>query len=90
MTLCELMHKVEWADLTPYIERHLPERPETKLADDDWVDAYLRRLYDTLQNGSHPDKSDYFDKASRNSHEENIKNKSTFNSVPSGLWLSTA
>ena len=85
MTLCELMHKVEWADLTPYIERHLPERPEIKLAADDRVDAYLRRLYDTLQNGSHPDESDYFDKASRNSHEENIKNKSAFNSVPSGF-----
>lgn len=75
MTLCELMHKVEWADLKPYIERHLPERPETKLADDDWVDAYLRRLYDTLQNGSHPDKSDYFDcyRTPRNPYEEQTK-----------------
>ena len=79
------MYKVEWADLTPYIERYLPERPEIKLAADDRADAYLRRLYDTLQNGSHPDKSDYFDKTSRNYHEENIKNKSAFNSVPSGF-----
>ena len=44
MTLCELMHKVEWADLKPYIERHLPERPETKLAD---YERLFERLRDT-------------------------------------------
>ena len=43
MTLCELMHKIEWADLKPYIEQHLPERPETKLAD-------YERLFEQLQN----------------------------------------
>ena len=42
MTLCELIHKVEWTDLKPYIERHLPERPETKLAD-------YERLFEQLQ-----------------------------------------
>ena len=33
MTLCELLHQVAWDDIRPHIERHLPERPETKLAD---------------------------------------------------------
>ena len=33
----------------------------------------------------HPDKSDYFDKASRNPYEENARNKSAFNGVPSGF-----
>lgn len=44
MTLCELIHKVEWTDLKPYIERHLPERPETKLAD---YERLFERLRDT-------------------------------------------
>ena len=44
MTFCELMHKVEWADLKLYIEQHLPERPETKLAD---YERLFEQLLDT-------------------------------------------
>lgn len=40
---------------------------------------FLRNL---ASYGSCPDKSDYFDKASRNPYEENAKNKSAFNGVP--------
>ena len=43
---------------------------------------FLRNL---ASYGSCPDKSDYFDKASRNPYEENARNKSAFNGVPSGF-----
>lgn len=33
MTLCELLHQVAWDDIRLDIEMHLPERPETNLAD---------------------------------------------------------
>ena len=45
----------------------------------------VRFLRNLASYGSHPDKSDYSDKASRNPYEENARNKSAFNGVPSGF-----
>ena len=33
MTLCDLMHKVTWTEVQPYIEQHLAECPGMKLSD---------------------------------------------------------
>lgn len=33
MTLCDLLHKVTWAEVQPYIEQHLAECPGMKLSD---------------------------------------------------------
>ena len=33
MTLCDLLHKVTWEEVRPYIEQHLPECPGMKLSD---------------------------------------------------------
>ena len=51
MTLCELLHQVAWDDIRPHIERHLPERPETKLAD-------YKRLFE-LARETAPDRTTY-------------------------------
>ncbi len=45
----------------------------------------VRFLRSLISYGACPDKSDYFDKASRNPYEENARNKSAFNGVPSGF-----
>ena len=45
----------------------------------------VRFLRNLASHGSHPDKSDYSDKASRNPYDENARNKSAFNGVPSGF-----
>ena len=45
----------------------------------------VRFLRSLTSYGACPDKSDYFDKASRNPYEENARNKSAFNGVPSGF-----
>ena len=51
MTLCELLHQVAWDDIRPHIVRHLPERPETKLAD-------YKRLFE-LARETAPDRTTY-------------------------------
>ena len=51
MTLCELLHQVAWDDICPHIERHLPERPETKLAD-------YERLFELVRKTA-PDRTTY-------------------------------
>ena len=45
----------------------------------------VRFLRSLISYGACPDKSDYSDKASRNPYEENARNKSAFNGVPSGF-----
>ena len=42
-------------------------------------------LRDLASYGSRPYKSDYFDKAAWSAYEENARNKSAFNGVPSGF-----
>lgn len=42
MTLCDLLHKVTWAEVLHYIERHLTECPGMKLSD-------YKRMLDQLQ-----------------------------------------
>ncbi len=45
----------------------------------------VRFLRSLISYGACPDKSDYSDKASRNPYDENARNKSAFNGVPSGF-----
>ena len=42
MTLCDLLHKVNWEEVRPYIEQHLAECPGMKLSD-------YERLFERLR-----------------------------------------
>lgn len=44
MTLCELLHKVTWEEVRPYIEQHLAECPGMKLSDYERMFERLRRM----------------------------------------------
>lgn len=44
MTLCDLLHKVTWEEVRPYIEQHLSECPGMKLSDYERMFERLRRM----------------------------------------------
>lgn len=44
MTLCDLLHKVTWAEVQSYIEQHLAECPEMKLSDYERMFERLRYM----------------------------------------------
>ena len=44
MTLCDLLHKVTWEEVRPYIEQHLAECPGMKLSDYERMFERLRRM----------------------------------------------